>query len=143
MEKLGIILLILLVLSIPLGLVLYILWKLISCFTRNSREPLEGKDQQRAPRNKQQRTTLAYRAGLLASITNKFLKRTTDMTFTISSKTMLRNIAIALLVLVVGMGSFFTVNQGDRAFVLRLGKVVNVAQPGVHFKALSLTRLKK
>lgn len=43
--------------------------------------------------------------------------------------------AIPVLLLLWGlMDAFYSVNQGDRALVLRFGKVVDVAEPGLHFK---------
>ena len=43
--------------------------------------------------------------------------------------------ALPVLLLLWGlMDAFYSVNQGDRALVLRFGKVVDVADPGLHFK---------
>ena len=42
--------------------------------------------------------------------------------------------AIALLVLGAGVDSFYTVDQGARAVLLRNGAIVGVEQPGLHFK---------
>lgn len=50
--------------------------------------------------------------------------------------------AIAVLVLLTGLFSLFTVNEGESAFILRLGKIVSdsetaqprVLMPGLHFK---------
>jgi len=39
-----------------------------------------------------------------------------------------------LLTIIMFWGGWYTVEQGDRALVLRFGKVVYVAEPGLHFK---------
>lgn len=41
---------------------------------------------------------------------------------------------LILCILAVLYGSFFTVDQGVRAVVLRVGEVKYVAEPGFHFK---------
>ena len=42
--------------------------------------------------------------------------------------------AIGLILLLTVMGSWYTVDQGERAVVLRLGAIVGEAGPGLHFK---------
>lgn len=41
---------------------------------------------------------------------------------------------VALIVLVVAGGSFYTIDQGQRGVILRTGKVVDTADPGLGFK---------
>ena len=41
---------------------------------------------------------------------------------------------VGLLLLLTVMGSWYTVDQGERAVVLRLGAIVGEAGPGLHFK---------
>lgn len=46
-------------------------------------------------------------------------------------------VAMASVLCLIGLtflGGWYTVNQGDRALVLRFGKVVETAEPGFHFK---------
>jgi regulator of protease activity HflC (stomatin/prohibitin superfamily) len=43
-------------------------------------------------------------------------------------------VLIALIVVVVAGGSFYTVDQGQRGVILRTGKVVDTAAPGLGFK---------
>ena len=40
----------------------------------------------------------------------------------------------SLVVLAMILGGWYTVEQGDRALVLRFGKVIDVTEPGLHFK---------
>ena len=42
-------------------------------------------------------------------------------------------IAVIIGLMVVG-GSFYTIDQGERGVILRTGKVVSIAQPGLGFK---------
>lgn len=42
---------------------------------------------------------------------------------------------IAVIVFLIVTGSFYTVNAGDRAIVLRFGSISRVTGPGLHFKA--------
>ena len=41
---------------------------------------------------------------------------------------------VALIVLMIVGGSFYTIDQGERGVILRTGKVVGTAQPGLGFK---------
>ena len=41
---------------------------------------------------------------------------------------------LGLILLLTVMGSWYTVDQGERAVVLRLGAIVGEAGPGLHFK---------
>lgn len=41
---------------------------------------------------------------------------------------------IALIAIATGMGSFYTVESGERGVLLRFGDVVAVEEPGLHFK---------
>lgn len=41
---------------------------------------------------------------------------------------------IAVLGLILSLGSFYTVNEGSRAVVLRFGEVVDITGPGLHLK---------
>jgi membrane protease subunit HflC len=67
------------------------------------------------------------------------------------TSTIKKNIAIAVTVLLIlGFLSIFTVNEGESAFILRLGKIVNNAQtdqpaaqrPGLHGKIPLLDRVR-
>lgn len=41
---------------------------------------------------------------------------------------------LAIVVLAVGWGSIYTIDEGERGVILRNGAVVGVAEPGLHFK---------
>lgn len=43
-------------------------------------------------------------------------------------------VVVAIVLLAVAFGSSYTVDEGERGVELRYGKVVNVAEPGLHFK---------
>ena len=43
-------------------------------------------------------------------------------------------VVLGLLLVMAVMGSWYTVEQGDRALVLRFGKVINTVEPGLNFK---------
>ena len=43
-------------------------------------------------------------------------------------------VVVGLILLLTVMGSWYTVDQGERAVVLRLGAIVGEAGPGLHFK---------
>jgi regulator of protease activity HflC (stomatin/prohibitin superfamily) len=43
-------------------------------------------------------------------------------------------VVLGLILLLTVMGSWYTVDQGERAVVLRLGAIVGEAGPGLHFK---------
>ncbi len=51
--------------------------------------------------------------------------------------------AVVILGLMVVGGSFYTVDQGERAVVLRTGAVANIAQPGLGFKLPFVDRVEK
>lgn len=51
--------------------------------------------------------------------------------------------AVVLLGLMVAGGSFYTVDQGERAVVLRTGAVASVAKPGLGFKLPFIDRVEK
>jgi regulator of protease activity HflC (stomatin/prohibitin superfamily) len=48
--------------------------------------------------------------------------------------------ATGLLVVLVGFSSWYTVDQGERAVILRNGAVVGEAEPGLHFKVPVIDR---
>jgi regulator of protease activity HflC (stomatin/prohibitin superfamily) len=63
-----------------------------------------------------------------------------------SQKNMLRlgaSLLIGLVALYVVFTSWYTVDQGERAVVLRLGRTVNVAEPGLHFKVPWIDSVRK
>jgi regulator of protease activity HflC (stomatin/prohibitin superfamily) len=63
-----------------------------------------------------------------------------------SQKNMLRlgaSLLIGLVAVYVLFTSWYTVDQGERAVVLRLGKTVNVAEPGLHFKVPWIDSVRK
>jgi len=62
-----------------------------------------------------------------------------------SEKTMKYSTIIGIVVLVgliIISGSWFTVNQGDRAVILRFGRVIDKAEPGFHFKVPFIDTIK-
>lgn len=50
---------------------------------------------------------------------------------------------VALVVLLIAGGSFYTVDQGERGVVLRTGAISHVAQPGLGFKLPFIDRIEK
>lgn len=40
----------------------------------------------------------------------------------------------AALVILSGLMSFYTINEGERGVILRYGKIVKIAEPGLGFK---------
>ena len=57
-----------------------------------------------------------------------------------------QKVVIGLIVLICAgllAGGYYTVDQGDRAVILRFGKVVDVASPGLHFKIPLIDNVKK
>lgn len=50
---------------------------------------------------------------------------------------------LGLLAIIVLMGSFFTVDSGERALVLRFGTVISVVDDGLHFKLPFVDSVKK
>lgn len=48
---------------------------------------------------------------------------------------------VSLIVLVVVLGSFYTVDEGERGVVIRTGEVTGVATPGLHWKLPILDRV--
>jgi regulator of protease activity HflC (stomatin/prohibitin superfamily) len=63
-----------------------------------------------------------------------------------SQKNMLRlgsSLLIGLVALYVVFTSWYTVDQGERGVVLRLGRTVGVAEPGLHFKVPWIDSVRK
>lgn len=50
---------------------------------------------------------------------------------------------VVFLVVVIGFGSFYTIDQGDRGVVLRNGAIVDVAEPGFGLKMPIISRVKE
>ena len=54
-----------------------------------------------------------------------------------STKTNVRIVVsavVGIFILLLAVGSFYTVDEGERGVVVRYGSVVAVSEPGLHFK---------
>lgn len=47
---------------------------------------------------------------------------------------LIAGLVLLIVVILIGAGSFYTVDEGERAVVTTNGRVVGVAEPGLHFK---------
>jgi regulator of protease activity HflC (stomatin/prohibitin superfamily) len=60
----------------------------------------------------------------------------------IFKKTIL-SIIILLFTVIAGLSAWYSVDQGDRALVLRFGKVIQTTEPGLHFKIPFIDSIEK
>ncbi|MDP4530395.1 prohibitin family protein [Alkalimonas delamerensis] len=51
--------------------------------------------------------------------------------------------ALGILILLFAVGSFYTVDEGERGVVIRYGSLINVAEPGLHFKLPVIDSVRK
>ncbi|MEE2025366.1 prohibitin family protein [Alkalimonas mucilaginosa] len=51
--------------------------------------------------------------------------------------------ALGVLTLLFAVGSFYTVDEGERGVVIRYGSLINVAEPGLHFKLPIIDSVRK
>ncbi|MCH8537088.1 MAG: prohibitin family protein [Alkalimonas sp.] len=51
--------------------------------------------------------------------------------------------AFGILILLFAVGSFYTVDEGERGVVIRYGSLINVADPGLHFKLPIIDSVRK
>lgn len=51
--------------------------------------------------------------------------------------------AVGVLILLFAVGSFYTVDEGERGVVIRYGSLINVAEPGLHFKLPVIDSVRK
>ena len=51
--------------------------------------------------------------------------------------------AVGILILLFAVGSFYTVDEGERGVVIRYGSLINVAEPGLHFKLPVIDSVRK
>ncbi|MEN3159178.1 SPFH domain-containing protein [Alkalimonas sp. NCh-2] len=51
--------------------------------------------------------------------------------------------ALGILILLFAVGSFYTVDEGERGVVIRYGSLINVAEPGLHFKLPIIDSVRK
>lgn len=57
-----------------------------------------------------------------------------NLTFTPAAKRTASLVAVVLFGLMVFFGTYYTVDEGEEAVVLRYGNIVKVSEPGLHFK---------
>lgn len=51
--------------------------------------------------------------------------------------------ALGILILLFAVGSFYTVDEGERGVVIRYGSLIHVAEPGLHFKLPVIDSVRK
>ncbi|MEE2002820.1 prohibitin family protein [Alkalimonas sp. MEB108] len=51
--------------------------------------------------------------------------------------------ALGVLILLFAVGSFYTVDEGERGVVIRYGSLIHVAEPGLHFKLPVIDSVRK
>ncbi len=52
-------------------------------------------------------------------------------------------VLVVVVLLVIAMGSWYTVDQGERAVILRNGAAIGTAEPGLHFKVPVIDQIAK